>query len=247
MRRKTMRIAKSFLLVTMSFMTASNVLGQRRSQIEFYAGSAFPMSPDDFKEYTNVGLSGNAQYVVFPSPRLGITFNVGYESFSTDNEKFVEAFSEATTGEKASYWETLEYTTAGGQTLRIKPGADIKSHGIRFGAGLRPYLTPPEANTQFFLLGQASYNLITNDFNVTDLPYTYDANTNILQWATYDDQTWEKTIGENDENAFGFGLGAGIEIPAGASFNFVMQGLYNVVSTEGESSSFLGVTAGLVF
>ncbi len=242
-----MKIAKSFLLVILLFTTANNVVAQRRSQIEFYAGAAFPLSPDDFKEYTNVGLSGNAQYVIFPSPRFGITFNVGYESFSTNNEKFVEAFSENQTGQKASFWASQVFTAPGGGTLRINPSADIKSHAIRFGGGIRPYLTAPEANTQIFLLGQVNYNIITNDFNATELPYAYDPDTNFLQWATFDDDDWEKTIGENDDKVFGFGFGGGLEIPAGASFNLVLQGLFNVISTEGESTSFVGVTAGLVF
>jgi hypothetical protein len=242
-----MRIAKSFLHVIILLITASTVLGQRRSQIEFYAGSAFPLNPDDFKEYTKVGLSGNAQYVIFPSPRFGITFNVGYESFSTNNEKFVEAFSESQTGQKASYWASTVFTTQTGETVRINPSADIKSHLIRFGGGIRPYLTAPEANTQIFLLAQANYNLITNDFNATELPYAYDPDTNFLQWATFDDADWEKTIGENDDKVFGFGFGAGLEIPAGSSFNIVLQGLYNIVSTENEKTSFMGMTAGLVF
>jgi hypothetical protein len=177
---------------------------------------------------------------------LGATFNVGYERFSTSNEKFVESFSTNFTGQPASYWANLVFTTPTGP-VRINPSADINAHLIRFGGGLRPYLTAPEANTQFFLLGQINYNLINNDYKATDLPYAYNATTGFLQWATFDDGDWEKNIGENDDQVFGFGLGGGLEIPAGTSFNVVLQGLYNVIATKNKSTSFLGVTAGLVF
>jgi hypothetical protein len=226
--------------------TASNVFAQRKNQIEFYGGAAFPLSPEDFKEYTKVGLSGNAQYVIFPSPRFGVTFNVGYERFSTDNEKFVDAFSTTFTGQSASYWASQTFVTPGGQ-IRINPSADISASLIRVGGGIRPYLTAPEANTQFFLLGQANYNIINNNYSATDLPYAFDSNTSFLQWATFDDKQWEQTIGENDDKVFGFGLGGGVEIPAGESFNLVLQGLFNIILTDNESTSFVGVTAGLVF
>ena len=241
-----MSSAKRLLLMAMLLALAGNVWAQRKSQIEFYAGSAFPLSPDDFKEYTRVGLSGNAQYVLFPSPRLGITLNAGYEKFSVDNVKFTDAFSAQQTGQPASFWASQVFTTPAG-TVRINPSSDISATLIRLGGGLRPYLTAPEASTQIFLLGQVNYNLINNNYSATDLPYAYDASTNFLQWATFDDGTWESTIGENDENVVGFGLGGGLEIPAGTSFNIVLQGLFNIISTKGESTSFVGVTAGLVF
>jgi hypothetical protein len=242
-----MSSVKRLSLIVALFCVVGNVWAQRKSQIEFYAGSAFPLSPDDFKEYTQVGLSGNAQYVLFPSPRLGITFNVGYERFSVDNEKFTNAVSATLTGQPASFWASQVFTTPTGGTIRINPSSDISANLIRFGGGLRPYLTAPDASTQIFLLGQVNYNLINNDYNVTDLPYAYNPATNFLQWATFNDSEWEETIGENDENVVGFGLGGGIEIPAGASFNIVLQGLFNIISTKDESTTFVGVTAGLVF
>lgn len=241
-----MNLIKRSVFFFTVLLTVSSLWAQRKNQLEFYAGAAFPLSPDLFKEYTKVGVSGNAQYVIFPSPRLGITFNVGYERFSTDNEKFVEAFSESSTGQPASFWAQQVFTTPTG-TIRINPSADISSHLIRLGGGIRPYLTAPEAGTQIFLLGHVSYNLITNDFNSTDLPYAYDVSTGFLQWATLNDEQWEQTIGENDDKVLGFGFGGGVEIPAGNSFNLVLQGLFNIISTEGESSSFMGVTAGVVF
>jgi hypothetical protein len=241
-----MKTVKSWMMITVLLLAAGNLTAQRKSQIEFYAGAAFPLSPDDFKEYTKVGLSGNAQYVIFLSPRLGITFNVGYESFSTNNKQFVESFSQNRTGQPARFWARQVFTTPTG-TVRINPSADISAHLIKFGGGLRPYLTPPEATTQIFLLGQANYNLINNNYQATDLPYAYDPNTGFLQWATFNDGDWERNIGENDENVFGFGLGGGFEIPAGNSFNLVLQGLFNLISTKNESTSFVGVTAGLVF
>lgn len=239
---KTSKLLLALLLgvsVTMAF-------GQRRNQIEFYAGAAFPLSPDFFKEYTKVGLSGNTQYVLFPSPRLGVTFNLGYERFSVDNEKFVEAASTANTGQPASYWAQFTFNTPNGP-VSIKPSADISASLIRFGAGIRPYLSAPEANTQIFLLAQANYNLITNDYNVTDLPIAYDASLGFLNWVTLNDAEYEEQLGENDDNVVGVGLGGGLEIPAGSSFNIVVQGLFNILFTEEESTSFVGVTAGVVF
>lgn len=241
-----MRNTKFLIVLLALSLAASSAWGQRRKQIELYAGAAFPMSPDLFKEYTKVGLSGNAQYVLFPSPRLGITFNVGYEFFSVDNAKFVDAVSTANTGQPASYWAAQVYNTPQGQ-VRINPSADISSNLTRLGAGIRPYLTNPEASTQFFLLGQANYNLITNNFNVTELPTAYDATLGFLNWVTLKDTEYEEQIGENDESAFGVGLGGGLEIPAGSSFNIVVQGLFNILFTKDESTSFVGVTAGVVF
>jgi len=233
-----MRMAKFFMLMAVLFLGANDLLAQRKNQIEVYAGAAFPLSPKEFKDYTKVGLSGNFQYVLFPSPNFGITFNVGYEFFSVDNAKFVDAFSEQLTGQTATFWVQNGFN--------INPSADIKSNVIRFGAGVRPYLTKPEANTQFFLLGQANFNIIQNDFNVTQLPIEYDPLNNQLFFITGKDADFEK-IEENDENKAGFGLGAGVEIPAGASLNLVLQGLFNIVLTEDKSTSFVGVTAGVVF
>jgi hypothetical protein len=234
-----MKIFKSAVLIVLLLLSASSVFAQRKSQIEIYAGAAFPLSPDDFKDYAKVGLSGNAQYVIFPSPRLGITFNVGYERFSTDNDKFTDALSTQLTGESASFWVD--------QGFDINPSAEVSVNVIRFGGGIRPYLTAPEANTQFFLLGQVNFNIIQNDFKATDLPAEYDPSTGNLFILTFDDKQFEEAYGENDENKVGFGLGGGLEIPAGESFNIVLQGLFNIILTEDESSSFVGVTAGLVF
>jgi len=239
-----MKIVKMIVLVAALLTMVSSAFAQRNSQIEFYGGVAFPIAPDFFKEYTKVGLSGNLQYVVFPSPRLGITFNVGYERFSTDNDKFTNAFSEAATGFTADYYVENNFVDDNGDP--ITPGSDITATAIRFGAGIRPYLTSLEANTQFFLLAQANYNIVRNDWSVTDLPFAGDPVTGI-GILTGDDKVLEDTFGENDENKFGFGGGAGLEIPAGSSFNIVVQGLFNVILTEGESTSFIGVTAGVVF
>jgi hypothetical protein len=248
-------MAKYVMLIAALFLTASHVFAQRKNQIEFYAGAAFPLGPELFKEYTKVGLSGNAQYVLFTSPRLGITFNLGYERFSTNNAKFVDGYSSAYTGQKASFWASQIWITSAGP-VRINPSADISASLIRFGAGLRPYLTAPEASTQVFLLGQMSFNIINNNFNATELPYSYDANINFLRWGSFDDQTWESLVGENDERVLGFGLGGGIEIPAAASFNIVLQGLFNFILTksenkllqkENQTTTFVGATAGIVF
>lgn len=241
-----MRSTKFMIMLLALVLVASSAWAQRRKQIEFYAGAAIPLGPEFFKEYTKAGLSANAQYVLFPSPRLGITFNVGYEFFSLDNQKFVEAASLANTGQTASYWSAFTFSTPSGP-VNIKPSADISSTLTRIGAGIRPYLSDPEASTQIFLLGQVNYNLIQNDFNVTDLPTAYDANLGFLTWNTFNDEQYETALGENDDNVVGIGAGAGLEIPAGSSFNLVVQGLFNILFTEDESTSFVGVTAGLVF
>lgn len=233
-----MRSAKQLLWLFALLAIVSNGWAQRKNQIEVYGGAAFPLSPKEFKDYTKVGLSGNFQYVLFPSPNFGVTFNVGYEFFSVDNDKFVDAFSEQLTGYTATYWKQNGFN--------INPSADIKSNVIRFGGGIRPYLTKPESNTQFFLLGQANFNIIQNDFNVTQLPIEYDPLSNQLFFITGKDADFEK-IEENDENRMGFGLGAGVELPAGTSLNLVLQGLFNIVLTKDQSTSFVGVTAGLVF
>lgn len=158
-----MKFVRFGLVLAVLLLSASTVLAQsRRNQIEFYGGAAFPLSPEDFKDYTKVGLSGNAQYVIFPSPRFGITFNLGYESFSTDNDKFTEALSKNLTGFTASDWLDA------GFNIDPRPSAEVKSYVARLGAGVRPYLTPPESNTQFFLLGQANYNIITNEYTARD-------------------------------------------------------------------------------
>jgi opacity protein-like surface antigen len=234
-----MRVLKLVVLIVLVLLCASSAFAQRKRQIEIYAGAAFPLGPDFFKEYAKVGLSGNAQYVIFPSPKIGITFNVGYERFSTDNEKFTDALSQDLTGETASFWVD--------QGFDINPSAEISSSLIRFGGGIRPYLTPPEAGTQFFLLGQVNFNIIKNDFSANQLPFEYDQFNDELTVLTFDDKEYEEAIEENDENKVGFGLGAGVEIPAGESFNIVLQGLFNIILTKDESTSFVGATAGLVF
>jgi hypothetical protein len=231
-------MAKFFMLMAILLLGANALLAQRKNQMEFYGGAAFPLSPKEFKEYTKVGLSGNFQYVLFPSPNFGVTFNVGYEFFSLDNDKFVDALSEELTGQTAAYWVQSGFN--------INPSADIKSNVFRFGAGVRPYLTKPEANTQFFLLGQANFNIIQNDYNVTQVPIQYDPLNDQLFFFTGNDKDFEQ-IEENDENKAGFGFGAGVEIPAGSSLNLVLQGLFNIVLTSDKSTSFMGVTAGLVF
>ncbi|MDZ7266511.1 MAG: hypothetical protein ONB48_03445 [candidate division KSB1 bacterium] len=238
-----MKILKLILFVLLAAGAVSMVGAQnRRSQIEFYGGAAFPMSPDDFKDYAKVGLSGNAQYVIFPSPRLGVTFNAGYEFFSTDNAKFTDALSKELTGLTPQEWLDA------GFNISPRPSAEIRSTLLRLGAGVRPYLTAPEAATQFFLLGQGSFNVINNDYKATNLPVSYDDLTGQLTVFSFDDKQFEELAQEdNDEQVFGVGVGAGFEMPAGSSFNLVVQGLFNILFTKDESTSFVGVTAGLVF
>lgn len=232
-----MRYLKFVILMMVLLLIASNVFGQGRlKQFELYAGAAFPLSPDSFKDYTKVGLSANAQYVLFPSPRFGITFNVGFERFTVDEEKFVEEFSREATGETATFWTA---------SFDINPGADISANLIRIGGGIRPYLTDPASSMQFFLLGQVNYNIIMNDFNVTDLPVDF-VNDQLFV-VTVNDEEFEEQVEENDENKIGVGGGAGVEIPVGGTTNLIFQGLFNVIFTEDDPTTFVGVTAGIVF
>lgn len=231
-------IALSVLLFAAS-TSGLNAQLSRRPQFEFYGGLALPMAPEGFKEYMQMGLSGNVQYVIFPSPRFGITVNLGYESFITDNDRFTNFLSTSLTGYDADYWINQGYD--------IDPSAEISAAAIRFGGGVRPYITPPESNMQFFLLAQANYNLLNYKFTAADLPAAYDYTASELWVYNFDDNSYEETFGENDENVVGFGFGAGIEIPAGNTYNIVIQALYSVLNTSEESTSFLTLTAGLVF
>ena len=129
----------------------------------------------------------------------------------------------------------------------------IIGSSFKVGIGIRPYLTAPEASTQIFLFGNATYNWLREkgEFNsatstVTD-PFggTQDITLTRSDLSVFD-------FDEKD-NKFGVGLGAGIEIPASSSINLIFQGLYNIIFTkdsdiEGSKNlSFVGVTAGIVF
>jgi hypothetical protein len=216
----------TLMAVLLAVVSSSDVFAQgRNSQIELYGGAAFAMKPDEFKDYFKMGLSLNGQYVMFPSPNLGISFGVGFERFTVDEEKFL---GDITFG----FLDDI-------QNAGFDPSASLSAQTIKIAVGLRPYLTQPEAPTQFFLFGQASYNFLKAKFEATDVPVGIDQNTGNLLIGDLEE--------ESDDNKFGVGAGAGLELPAGSSMNLIFQGLFNIIFTDEENTSFIGVTAGLVF
>jgi len=223
-----MKTAKLFMLIAilLTFVGESGAFAQgRNSQIELYGGVAFATKPDEFKDYFKMGLSLNGQYVMFPSPNLGISFGVGFERFTVDEEKFV---GDITLG----FLDDI-------RNAGFDPSANLSAQTIKIAVGVRPYLTRPEATTQFFLFGQGSYNFLKAKFEATDVPVDIDPNTGDILIGDITE--------ESDEKKFGVGAGAGIELPAGSSMNLIFQGLFNIIFTDEESTSFIGVTAGLVF
>ncbi len=211
-----MKIAKLAVLMLVVLLAAGNLFGQSRNgQIELYGGVGFPLKPDGFKDFYKLGLSLHGQYVMFPSPQLGISLGAAYERFSLDEDAVLDAFG-----------------LTADDDVSISGNASI----VEFGVGLRPYLTPQEASTQFFLFGVGTFNLVKDEAEVTF--------TDLLGN--------EQTVGGSvDENVFGVAVGAGLELPAGESMNIILQGLARFIFadkvTDGETLSFIGVTAGLVF
>lgn len=248
-----MKLAKATALLMFLLCTASLFAQSRRNQFELYAGAAFPLSPDEFKDFYKIGLSGNVQYVLFPSPRLGIPIFVGYEGFTVDADAISASFSQGLIG--------LPIIDQGVQVGEVT-GAALDTEGsartIKLGVGVRPYLTAPEAPTQFFLFGNATYNFLSTkaSFNGGSVTYndfisggsgTLDISKNDIS-AILGQSEWE-----DDANKFGLGGGLGVEIPAGESVNLIFQGLFNIIfsASEGEEGdenvTFVGVTAGVVF
>ena len=141
---------KKFLVVTILalFILSLNSVfaqGARKPQFEGFAGVAVPLGPEDFKDYYKVGFSGHAQYVLFPSPKLGVVFGAAYEKFTFDGDKFLEDIG------------------LDGLGLDVTGSASV----VELGLGVRPYLTPVESNNQFFLFGMATYNFLSEKAEVT--------------------------------------------------------------------------------
>lgn len=117
----------------------------RSSQIELFGGVAFPLAPDFFKDYNKVGASIHGQYVIFPSPNLGISFGVALEGFAFDGDKFVE-------------------------DLGFSPSdvtVDLSTGIMEIGIGVRPYLTPVTASTQMYVFGMGTYNFLSFSGDIT--------------------------------------------------------------------------------
>ena len=252
-----MKMSKAALWAVILMLGAANLFAQtRRNQTEIYAGAAFPMSPDEFKDFYKIGLSGNVQYVFFPSPRVGIPIFVGYEGFTVDSDAISASFSQELTGLPIFDQDTqIQIGRVTGASLQTEGSAST----IKLGAGVRPYLTAPEAPTQFFLFANATFNFLSTKTTLNGGAVNYD---NFLTGGsetltlTKDDLT--SVLGQSewkdDANKFGLGGGLGVEIPAGESINLIFQGLFNIVFSAAEAAdggkdniTFVGVTAGVVF
>jgi hypothetical protein len=119
--------------------------GTRKPQFEVFAGVGIPLAPEDFKDYFKVGFSGHAQYVLFPSPQMGVVFGAAYEKFTFDGDKLLEEMG------------------LSGSGVDVSGSASI----VELGIGVRPYLTPVESNNQFFLFGMATYNFLSEKAEVS--------------------------------------------------------------------------------
>ncbi len=201
-----MKVSKRGMMLAVFVLCASAVFAQdRRKQIELFAGAAIPLAPQEFKDYYKVGGSLHGQYVIFPSPNLGVSFGLAIEGFTVDQDA------------------VLADAGLTGTDAAIEANASI----FELGVGLRPYLTPPTATTQFFLFGMGTYNALSEEATITYLGQTFTA--------------------KADGNNIGLAAGAGLELPAGEKLNIIIQGLTRFIFTEGSTTSFLGVTLGVVF
>jgi hypothetical protein len=243
-----------FLMALTLLVTASQGFAQtRRGQIELYGGAGFPLGPDTFKDFYKIGLSGNAQYVFFPSPNLGIPIFVGYERFTVDADAISNFYTDIVRSEAEAFG--LEFVDA---SFNSAGSAGI----LKFGIGVRPYLTKPEASTQFFLFGSGTFNLIKDEFEFKGGSFTvFEPSIGEVSIdITPEDLEAEgvPSKSKSDDQKFGLAGGAGIEIPAGESLNLIFQGLFNVIFTEkttdpytgesvGGATTFIGVTAGVIF
>ncbi|GAB4189059.1 MAG: hypothetical protein Kow00108_25390 [Calditrichia bacterium] len=104
---------------------------------------------------------------------------------------------------------------------------------LELGVGIRPYITSPEAANQLFVFGMLTYNFMHFESTVTDPLGT-----------EYSDKS--------DDNKMGLGFGGGLEMPMTDRFNLIVQGVFRVIFTKDdntgdENTTFLGVTAGIVF
>ena len=214
-----MKFSKLFVVVLILLLGVGNAFSQvRSSQIELYGGVAMPMGPDYFKDWFKMGYSVHGQYVMFPSPKLGISFGVGYEPFSVDEDKFTE--------------DATGYSKSDLEDMGIDFELDMSLSILELCVGVRPYLSAPEATTQLFVFGMATYNMMKfkADFTMSD---------DYGNYYEYSDS--------GDENKTGLAIGGGLEMPLGETTNLIFQGLYRFIFTEDETTSFLGITAGVIF
>ncbi|MGH7491250.1 MAG: hypothetical protein ACREOO_02520 [bacterium] len=243
-----MKLAKMSIPLLVSLLCATSLFAQtRRSQTEIYTGAAFPLGPDWFKDFYKIGLSGNVQYVLFPSQRLGIPIFVGYEGFTVDANAIANASAADLVGRPI-----LDASgNPRGTVINGNIDATGSASAIKFGIGARPYLTRPESSTQFFLFGTATYNFLMQKTKINGGEYTgrdFLGNVQTFPITNADIVTvYGGTEFEVKPKKFGLTAGGGFELPAGESLNLILQGLFNIIFTDTESTTFLGVTAGVVF
>ncbi len=213
------------VLLILFVLSLNSVLaqGMRKPQFEVFAGVGIPLGPEEFKDYYKVGFSGHAQYVLFPSPKLGIVFGAAYERFTFNGDKALEDIT-----------PFLNLIGVDPNDVEITGNASV----IELGVGIRPYLTPVEANNQFFLFGMVTYNFLKDK---ADLSYLGQS----------------ENIWDEDDNKVGLAAGAGFEFPAGTSINVIIQGIFRFIFTEsykdeygdkyGGTTTFVGITGGVAF
>ncbi len=227
------------LLLTISLLPFyAHAQISRNNQTEVYFGLGLPMKPETFKDYFNTGLSLNLQHVIFLTPRIGIPIFAGYEIFTVNTEAIANDFRDLLVG-NVFYDDLGNAYSIEDATLDASGSASM----LKVGIGLRPYLTPPTASLQIFLFGNVSYNMLKTTYqdkggNITIV----DGLGNYYEIPVEPSEPYE-----DKENRFGVAAGAGIEIPLGETFNLIFQGLYHAVFTDDENTTFIGLTAGLIF
>lgn len=180
-----------FVLILPLLVPTDGFAQKRNNQWEFFVGAAVPLAPEGIEDVVNVGFSIHGQYVIFLTPKFGLSIGIAGETF-TESDDVSDA------------------------------GIDGELKVAELGIGLRPYLTPLASSVQFFLFGMGTYNRVEATFT-DELGFEVNA----------------------DERKPGVAFGAGLEVPFGPKFNLLLQGLTRVIFTEGESFSFVGITAGL--
>jgi hypothetical protein len=145
-----------FCLVLVLLLSSVNLMAQnRKSQKEVFGGFASTTGPDFIKDYFKTGFSPHAQYVIFPKDRLGISFGIAAETFTFDDEAFLEDLRE----------DPLFGSIA--DEFDIEGDLSI----VELGVGVRPYLTNITANKQIFLLGSVTMNVVKTRFSLPDLDW----------------------------------------------------------------------------
>lgn len=95
---KYLRLAS--VVLTMFLLTGDSLAQSRNNQWEIFFGAAFPLEPEGIKDVYKVGVSAHLQYVMFATPRLGISFGIAGEGFTeTDELNDAGLNSELTVGE----------------------------------------------------------------------------------------------------------------------------------------------------